>query len=152
MIDRAVQLVLAVLILVFGAAFEELIPKMFGIGVPVLLAAASFQSGVRAGSGALAFAVIAGAVEDALSSLPPMTSASYFLLVALLSRRFGPAHSLLALAYSGYQIWLSVWVVSIGGDVFRRVLLAYPIGWVAAFAVNLALVWLCRKAAVGERG
>ena len=152
MTDRLVQFALAVLVLVLGAAFEELIPGVFGIGVPILMAAVSFMASCQAGPGALAFAVTAGAIEDGLSSLPPMTSASYFLIMALFSRRFGPSCSFLALAYSGYQVWLSVWVVSIGGEVFRRVLLAYPAGLVTAFVVNLALNWLCRKAAIGERG
>ena len=151
MIGRVVQFVLYALVLVSGAAFEELLPRVFGVGVPVLLAAVLFLSVRQAGPSALAFAVAAGAVEDALSALPPMTSASYFLAVALLLRRFGSAWFVPAVAYAGYQVWLSVWVVRIGGDVFKRVLLACPVGLVTAFAVGAALAWLFRKAAVDER-
>ena len=151
MIGRVVQFVLAVLVLVSGAALEEMLPRVFGVGVPVLLMSALFLAARQAGSSALAFAVVAGAVEDALSSLPPATSASYFLALALLVRRFGSAWFVPALAYAGYQVWLSVWVVSIGGDVFRRILLACPVGLMAAFAVGWALAWLYRKAAADER-
>lgn len=151
MISRVVQFVLAVLVLVSGAAFEEMLPSAFGVGVPVLLAAVLSLSARQVGPFALAFAVVAGAVEDALSALPPMTSVSYFLAAALLLRRFGSAWFVPAVTYAGYQVWLSVWVSSIGGDVFKRVLLACPVGLVTALVVDVALAWLCRKAAVDER-
>ena len=151
MIGNVVQFVLAVLVLVSGAALEEMLPRVFGTGVPVLLAAVLFLSARQAGPSALAFAVVAGAVEDALSALPPMTSVSYFLAAALLLRRFGSAWFVPAVAYAGYQVWLSVWVVRIGGDIFNRVLLACPVGMVTAFAVHVALAWLYRKAAADER-
>ena len=151
MVSRAVQFVLAVLVLVSGAAFEEMLPRAFGVGVPVLLAAVLSLSARQVGPFALAFAVVAGAVEDALSALPPMTSVSYFLAAALLLRRFGSAWFVPAVTYAGYQVWLSVWVSSIGGDVFKRVLLACPVGLVTALVVDVALAWLCRKAAVDER-
>ena len=151
MISRAVQFVLYALVLVSGAAFEEMIPRVFGVGVPVLLMSALFFSVRRTGPSALAFAVVAGAVEDALSALPPMTSVSYFLATALLLRRLGSAWFVPAAVYAGYQVWLSVWVISIGGDVFKRVLLACPVGLVTAVAVEAALAWLCRKAAADER-
>ena len=151
MIGRVVQFVLSVLVLVLGAAFEELLPRVFGVGVPVLLMSALFFSARQTGPSVLAFAVVAGAVEDALSALPPMTSVSYFLVLALLLRRLGSAWFVPAVAYAGYQVWLSVWVTSIGGDVFKRVLLACPVGLLTAFAVEVALAWLCRKAAADER-
>ena len=151
MIGRAVQFVLTVLILVSGAALEEMLPRVFGVGVPVLLSAVLFLSVRRPGPSAPAFAVVAGAVEDALSALPPLTSVSYFLAAALLLRRLGSAWFVPAAAYAAYQVWLSVWVVSIGGDVFKRVLLACPVGLATAFAVEVTLAWLCRKAAADER-
>ena len=151
MIGRVVQFVLYALVLVSGAAFEELLPRVFGVGVPVLLMSALVLSVRRTGPSAFAFAVVAGAVEDILSALPPMTSVSYFLAVALLLRRLGSAWFVPAAAYAGYQVWLSIWVTSIGGDVFKRVLLACPVGLVTAFAVGVALAWLYRKAAADER-
>ena len=151
MIGRIVQFVLYVLVLVPGAALEELLPRVFGVGIPVLMMSVLFLSVRQAGPSVLAFAVVAGAVEDVLSALPPMTSVSYFLAVALLLRRLGSAWFVPAVAYAGYQVWLSVWVTSIGGDVFKRVLLACPVGLVTAFAVEVALAWLCGKAAADER-
>ena len=151
MIGRVVQFVLAVLVLVPGAALEEMLPRVFGVGIPVLLTAVLFLSVRQTGPFALAFAVVAGAVEDALSSLPPMTSVSWFLAAALLLRRFGSAGFVPAVAYAGYQVWLSIWVASIGGDVFKRILLACPVGLVTAFALDAALAWIFRKAAADER-
>lgn len=151
MIGRVVQFVLCVLVLVSGAALEEILPKTFGVGVPVLLMSVAFLSVRQTGPSALMFAVVAGAVEDVLSSLPPMTGVSYFLAVALLLRRLGSAWFVPAAVFAGYQVWLSVWVLHIGGDVFKRVLLACPVGLLTAFAVEVALAWLCRKAAADER-
>lgn len=152
MIGSAVQIVLFVMVLVSGAALEEMSPDVFGVGFPVLLMSAAFLAVRRTGSSVLAFAVLAGAVEDALSDLPPMTSVSYFLIVAFLLHRLGSAWFVPAVAYAGYQVWLSVWVVRIGGDVFGRVLLAGPIGLVTAYAVDRALTWLSGKAVADERG
>ena len=152
MIGSIVQIVLAVLVLVSGAALEEMLPRVFGVGVPVLLAAVLFLSVRRAGPFVPVFAVVAGAVEDVLSGLPPMTSVSYFLAAAVLLLRFGSAWFVPAVAYAGYQVWLSVWVVRIGGDVFGRVLLAGPIGLATAYAVDRALTWLSGKAVADERG
>ena len=151
MISRAVQFVLCVLILVSGAALEEMLPRVFGVGVPVLLTAVLFLSARRTCPFALAFAVVAGAVEDSLSSLPPMTSVSWFVAVAFLLHRFGSAGFVPAVAYAGFQVWLSIWVASIGGDVFKRVLLACPVGLVTASAFDAALTWIFRKAAADER-
>ena len=152
MINSAVQFVLAVLVLVLGAAFEELLPKFLGVGIPVLLAAVLFFASRRSGSASLAFAVAAGALEDALSSLPPMTSVSYFLAMAVVVRRFGCLWPCRILAYPCYQVWLAVWVVGIGGGVFERVLLACPVGVATVLAGHAVLGGLCRKAAVDERG
>ena len=151
MIGRVVQFVLSVLILISGAALEEMLPRVFGVGVPVLLTAVLFLSVRQAGPSALAFAVVAGVMEDALSSLPPLTSVSWFIAVALLLRRFGSAWFVPAVAYAGYQVWLSIWVASIGGDVFKRVLLACPVGLVTTFVFDAVLTWIFRKAAADER-
>ena len=151
MIGSVVQFILCALVLVSGAALEEDLPRVFGVGVPVLLMSVAFLSARQIGPSALAFAVVAGAAEDVLSALPPMTSVSYFLAVAFLLRRLGSAWFVPAVVYAGYQIWLSVWVIHIGSDVFKRVLLACPVGLVTAFAVEVALAWLCRKAAADER-
>ena len=152
MISSLVQFVFALFALVLGAALEELFPEVLGVGVPVLMAAATFMARRRSEIAALPFAVLAGAVEDTLSTLPPMTSVSYFLAVALLARFFGRSGVLMAVVYPLYQIWLAVWLPGIGGGVFARVLLSCPVGFATAYAVDRTLTWFSRKAAVDERG
>ena len=98
------------------------------------------------------FAVTAGALEDALSGLAPMTSVSYFLAVASFARWSGLPRLAVAFTYPGYQIWLAVWTVGMGGNVYARTLMAFPIGLVTAFAVGAALTLLFRKAAIDEQG
>ena len=152
MISSIVQFVFAIFALVLGAALEELLPEVLGVGVPVLMAVVTFTALHRSEIAALPVAVLAGAVEDALSALPPMTSVSYFLGVALLARFLGRAGALMAVAHPLYQIWLAVWFPGIGGGVFARVLLSCPVGFATASAVDWALTWFSRKAAVDERG
>ena len=152
MISSLVQFVFAIFALVLGAALEELFPEVLGVGVPVLMSAAVFMALHRSETQGLSFAVLAGAVEDTLSALPPMTSVSYFLGVALLARFLGRSGVLMAVAYPLYQIWLAVWIPGIGGGVFARVLLSCPIGFATAWAVDWALTWFSRKAAADERG
>ena len=147
-----VQIALAALVLVLGASAEEMLPKFFGVGFPVLLASVPFLAVHRGRPAALAFAAAAGAMEEALSGLPPMAGVSFFLALAVLSRGSGLSGTLATLAYPVYQVWLSVWLVGIGGGVFGRVLLAFPIGFLTMLAVGAAVNWLCRKAAVDEQG
>ena len=152
MISSLVQFVFVIFVLVLGAALEELLPEVLGVGVPVLMAAAVFMALHRSEVQGLSFAVLAGAVEDTPSALPPMTSVSYFLAAALQARFLGRTGILMALAYPLYQIWLAVWLPGIGGGVFARVLLSCPVGFATAWAVDLALTWFSRKAAADERG
>ena len=151
MISSLVQFVFVIVALVLGAALEELRPEVLGVGVPVLMSAAVFMALHRSEVQGLSFAVLAGAVEDTLSALPPMTSVSYYLAAALLARLLGRTGILMALAYPLYQIWLAVWLPGIGGGVFARVLLSCPVGFATAWAVDLALTWFSRKAAADER-
>lgn len=150
-IRDVVQIALAVLVIVTGASAEELLPKFLGVGFPVLLAAVPVLA-VRFGRvEGMAFAVAAGAMEEALSFVPPMAVVSFFLAVAVLARcRLLPG-VLTALAYPVYQAWLSIWLVGIGGGVFQRMFLSLPIGLLTMFAVGQAVEWLCRKAAVNEQ-
>lgn len=143
-------MVFALPVLVLGAGCEELLPKFFGLGVPVLLTSVLFLA-ARAGlPAAVLLAVAAGATEDALSALTPMTSVSYFLLAAAVVRWSGAPRGVAALAYAGYQLWLAVWVG--GVNVFSRILLALPIGLLTACAVAGVLAWAVRKAAIDELG
>ena len=152
MANEVIQLVLAVLTVVLGAAAEELLPKDLGVGFPVLLASVPFAVSRRPWRAGLVFTVLAGAMEEAVSSLPPMSGVSFFLAVAFLVRYLGPSGALAALYYPGYQAWLSIWFVGIGGGVFGRILLSCPIGFLTVAAVGMALDFICRKAAVDEQG
>ena len=152
MISEIVQIVLVTILLVLGASVEELLPKFCGVGFPVLLASVPFMAVRRTRLEAFAFAAAAGAMEEALSSLPPVSGVSFFMALAVLSRHFGYSGALLALVYPLYQVWLSVWLVGIGSGVFMRILLSVPIGFLTMAVVGLAVNWLCRKAAVDEQG
>ena len=151
-ISEFTRLALTVLVLVLGAAAEELLPKFLGVGFPVLLVTVPLLAPRCTRTEGLAFAAAAGALEEALSSLPPMSGVSFFLALAALVRRFGLPGVLSGFAHPVYQVWLSVWCVRIGGGVFGRILLAFPIGFLTAAAVGAAINWLCRKAAVDEQG
>lgn len=152
MISEFVQLVLSVLVLVLGAGFEEILPRFAGVGFPILLIAVQFLASRRGRMAAVMFAIAAGALEDALSSLSPMTSVSYFLIVAFLARWSGLPRLATALTYPCYQVWLAVWTIGMGGSVYTRILVAFPIGLATAFVVGAALLWLERKAVVDAQG
>lgn len=148
--NDVLQTVFALLVLVLGAGCEELLPKCFGVGLPVLLTSALFLSARIGLPAAALFAVAAGATEDALSALTPMTSVSYFLLAAAVVRWSGSPRGVAAFAYAGYQLWLAVWIG--GVNVFTRILMAFPIGLLTAFAVVGILTWAIGKAAIDELG
>jgi hypothetical protein len=147
-----VQFALAVIALVCGAAAEELLPKFFGVGMPALLMASQFFAARRGALAMAAFAIAAGAAEDSISMLPAMTSVSYFLALAALSRFSGHSREIAFLAYPGYQIWLYLWVSDIKGGIFLRLLVSLPVGFAAALAVWAALSWLEMRAAGDAEG
>lgn len=144
------KLVFSILALFCGAALEQLCPKTSGVGFPVLLAIAQFESRDSAALPAMLFAVAAGGVEDAISSLPIMTSASYFLLVAVMTRWAGLPRALLLLTYPGYQVWLRIWVGSSFENIYNRLLVALPMGIVTGFVVWGAFMWLKERSAIDE--
>jgi len=140
--NSPVHFVFAVITLVFGAAAEELLPKPCSVGFPVLLASVQFFSVRRPVLPAAMFAIVAGAFEDALSSLPVMTSISFFLSVTLLTRWCDLPRGVSALTYPLYQVWLIIWVSGLAGNVFSRILVSVPVGLVTAFVVGGLLAWL----------
>ena len=144
------QILFAVLVLVFGTAAEELLPKVVGIGFPVLLVAVQMLTFRFRLPVAVAFAVAAGALEDAVSGLSPLTSVSYFLLVLTAVRALGLPRLAIVLTYPCYQLWLSVWNGGLNG--FTRILLSFPVGLLTACVVAGLLSWFMRKAAIDERG
>lgn len=152
MANSVIVLVLSVFALVFGAGAETLLPKLLGVGFPVLMAAVQFVALRRPAAEAVLFALAAGAMEDALSSLPAATSASYFLAVAALVKWLGVPGAVAFFAYPVYQVWLFMWTGRPWGGVFGHVLLALPVGVATSLAVEFVLGWAERKAAVDEEG
>ena len=144
-----VQIVSAALVLVFGGAAEELLPKVLGVGFPVLLSAALLVSIRRPALPALVFAVAAGALEDALCGLPAATGVGFFTLAAVACRVPILQLRALGLGYPLFQAWL--WLPALNGSVFTRLLLSLPIGALTAGATGLALAWLERKAVLDEK-
>jgi len=151
--SEAIQLTIMALALVLGGAAEELLPNWLGVGFPVLLAASHHFSMRRSGAiPALLFAVAAGAMEDALSSLSAMTSVSYFLLTAATCHWTGLPRGAMLLTYPFFQVWLYLFgAVGAQGGIFARLLLALPIGLVTELAVWTVLDWTARKAAADGR-
>ncbi len=138
--------------LVLGAAAEELFPKALGVGFPFLLAGVPFFADKRPIALPILYALGAGAAEDALSSLPPLASASFFLFLAALVRWTPFRNPILALAYPVYQVWLGIWCVHVQGGVFGRVIVAFPAGAAAFLAMTGLLAFLADRAAAHEVG
>ena len=136
-------------VIVFGAA-EELAPKVLGVGFPFLLAAVQYAAVTRPVPAFVIFSLTAGAFEDALSSLPPMTSVSFFLATAALVRWTDLPRSAILLTFPLYQLWLALWLSGLGGGVFARILLSVPFGLAAALVVTAILTLAERKAAIDE--
>lgn len=147
-----IRFVFALLTFVLGAAAEELLPKALGVGFPILLAATVFFAPRKHLALPVLFALAAGGAEDALSSLPYLTSASYFLLAAAVIHLTGLPYVLAPFVYPVYQLWLCLWAPDLSGSVFTRFLLAFPIGLLTLAAVASALNHLSRKAAIDEEG
>ena len=148
--NEVVQLVIALGVLVFGGAAEELLPKFPGVGFPILLMACVFMATRRGVWQMFMFAAAAGAAEDSLSSLPWATSISFFCMVAAFVRTTDSEWSVYAFAYPLYQLWIRMWSENLAGGIFSRFLLAIPMGLVTAACVKYILEYLDRKGAVDE--
>ena len=147
-----IHLVIALFTLALGGALEELLPKMMGVGVPILLSATAYFAVRRTPLQGILFAVAAGAAEDALSGLPFVLSVSFFTAVAGLLRGFKLSIFFAAPAFLCFQIWLWIWLgSSLNGNVFSRLFAAVPVG-VATLAVTYGILrWIDGKGAVDEK-
>lgn len=148
--SEIVQFVFCLLVIVLGGAAEELLPKYLGVGFPILLAAVVSLAARRSIPFLVLFSVAAGAFEDALSGLPMVTSASFFLACAALSRIPVIPREVFFLAYPFYQLWLNLWDSGLNGGIFGRMLIALPVGILTMVAMRFVLQWAERKAAVNE--
>jgi len=150
--DNLRQFVFGFVLLVLGAGLEELLPKVLGVGFPLLLTAVQALS-VVIGSFPVVFvlAVVAGALEDALSSLPFLASVSYFIIVALSVRVIGMPRFSVVLTYPCYLLWLALWTSGSGVGIFSRLLMSLPVGGITAFVIGTVVAWVGGKGAVDER-
>ena len=148
--SEIVQIVLGLLVLVVGCALEELMPKFAGVGFPLLMCSTVFVASRRRVPLAICFAIAAGAAEDAISGLPPATSASFFLAVVALAKWSEFPNGALILAYPVYQGWLRLWTGDVCGAVFYRVLVSIPLGMATTFATWAVLAWAERRVAIDE--
>jgi len=138
------------IVLVSGGALEEILPKMSGVGVPILLAWTLFAAAHRSAPTVVVLAIAAGAFEDALSDLPLLTSVSFFVVAALAVNRVcggqrRTALPALMVAYPLYRAWL--WLVVGGGGLGQTVLPAVLMALAAAVVVAL-FAWCERRAAI----
>lgn len=127
------------LALVLGVGAEELLPKLCGVGIPILLALAVVLAPRLNIIAAGLVAAASGAAEDAISGLAPFTSISFFLLASGIAQRTGVTRPLALLAYPCFQLWLSVWTP--GLNVFSRFLVALPAGYLMMTMLSFGLAW-----------
>lgn len=141
-----VQFLFVILAIVVAAAAEELLPTFGGVGFPFLLSLTLVLSPRLSVLACVMMALGAGAFEDSLSSLPPMTAACFFTVAALVSRMsLLPLAFLLAL-FPLFELWAVLRMMSPMGDVFARMLVSLPLGAVALGTVLVAGEWTARKA------
>ncbi len=150
--NNVLQFIFTLIVLCVGGAAEELLPKIACVGFPFLLSAVLFVSLRQSAVSSVIFAISAGAFEDSLSSLPLMTSVSFFLVAAVFVRRVGMPYVAAVFAYPVFQVWLSAWTGGLGASVFLRILLALPIGALTAAVTWCVLIAAERRAAIGEEG
>lgn len=148
--SEIVQFVFCLIVIVLGGAAEELSPKFLGVGFPFLLSSAICLAPRCTIPVLVLFSVAAGAAEDALSGLPMVTSASFFLVCAALSRISVVPQETHFFAYPLYQLWLNLWDSGLNGGIFGRLFIAMPVGILTMIFMRLVLTWAERKAAVGE--
>lgn len=152
MLNKRLQLTIALITIVVCTALEEITPAFLRVGFPFLLVAAMKTAESRCAVAAVFFAVGSGACEDAVSSLPPLTSVGFFLAVVFAVRKIPVPKAVMYAAYPLYQLWLAVWIPEIDGGVILRTLCAVPVGALTLAVFSPLLGWLDRKAGVDEQG
>lgn len=126
--DNAVKFIIALLVLCLGSAAEEMLPKFWSVGFPILLSALPVFASRPPIILTILFSLMAGMMEDSLGSLPLLTSPSFFLLWVILVRRISIPFLSAVFAFPLYQIWLCLWVAGLKGSVFSRLLISLPLG------------------------
>ena len=146
-----VRFLLPLSALIAAAALEEAFSGVGAAGLPWLVTAAAVFAELRPRSEAVFFALLAGAAEDALSSLPPGTTSCFLALAALAlsslpEKRFTPLA-----VYPLYQLWLAVWTDLAAGELWLRVPLSALLAAAALFTVRPLLAVLERRLVADAR-
>ena len=139
-----VQFAFIVLSLAVCAALEDMLPSVFGLGMPVLLGAAVFFAVETRAPVWLVAAVAAGALEESVAVLPPATAIVFFVALATAVRFFRVPLAWILAAYPAYQVWIGL--VADGSGAVSRIVLSLPVGALALAAVVAVLSVSWRKA------
>ena len=140
--NKISRFVLSALVLVLGAALEDMLPHFLSVGFPILMTAVVILSLRASFPAVVLFALCAAAFEDSLSMLPILTSAGFFLGMAALARFTRLGVAVLLVSCPIYQLWLTFWVPSIDVPVILRMFAALPMGIVTAFVVARVLMFV----------
>ena len=140
------------LALIIGATFEELLPKPFNTGWPILLSIVQYTTCRRSIVFSLLFAISAGAFEDALGNMPFLTSIGYFALVVVVMKWVDMPRGLIVLTFPVYQLWLWLWLGERIANLPLRLWWSLPVGLITAVLVTLVLDIVNKKAAADEQG
>ena len=103
-------------VLVCAGAAEVMLPDIGGVGFPLLLTVALLAAEVWSSRFWVLTALAAGALEDALCSLPFAASISFFLTAAFAARLSSAPGAVTVLAYPLFQLWAGI--LSPGGNSF----------------------------------
>lgn len=148
--NNTVRFVLALLTLCLGASIEEMLPKFCNVGFPVLLSVLPLIALRSPVILPILFSLMAGTIEDALSALPLLTSSSFYLLVIVFIRWIRFPFLSAFFAFPLYQIWLCVWVQGVQGNLFSRLLVAFPLGALTMGFVTFVLWGVERSVGADE--
>lgn len=148
--NSTVRFVLALVLLVLGAASEEFLPKFLGVGVPILLSLVALLAVHEPIILPILFALSAGFMEDALSSVPLLASPSFFLLLVLSVRTIRLPLVTAGLAFPLYQVWICLWTIDHEGSIFTRLVLSIPIGFITMMILARVVESIERKVAADE--
>lgn len=150
--NKRLHFLFSILVLILASTLEDVLPRIFGVGFPILLMVTLSFAVKKPMTLAVIFAVAAGASEDAISSLPMMTSVSFFVVMALLTRWAKAPILMSILGCALYQFWIMVWLVNIGGNVFVRSLAAIPISGLTILLILPILRLVEKGVALNEEG
>jgi len=141
---NVVQFVFILLSLVVGAALEDVLPAIGPVGFPILLGMSLFFATTTRSPVWILSAVSAGALEEAIASLPLATAIVFFAAAALAARFFREPVLWAAVLYPAYQVWLGI--ITGGSGAFGRVIVSVPAGAVVMVLLYAALSRIWRKA------